>query len=173
MIREVPVRLVDGKQARIERSQIERKGDRSLVGVSQRVLRITHQQTKNTQRFDCPERTSSSVGSNQDSRSKSNQIKCRRSQIEANRASTVSNWSQLELWRGIRSRANQIWGSPEDVEFFFILCLQAMIIVAWNGSGQPSSIFSSDVFKKVLSVFITAAILKLGQGRLHFISLLS
>lgn len=41
---------------------------------------------------------------------------------------------------------------------------KAMIIVAWNGTGQPSSIFTSDVFKKVLSVFITAAILKLGQG---------
>jgi hypothetical protein len=42
---------------------------------------------------------------------------------------------------------------------------KAMIIVAWNGTGELSSIFSSDVFKKVLSVFITAAILKLGQGR--------
>ncbi|KAH7849658.1 hypothetical protein Vadar_021042 [Vaccinium darrowii] len=52
---------------------------------------------------------------------------------------------------------------------FFVLCLQAMIIVAWNGSGNPSSIFSSDVFKKVLSVFITAAILKLGQAVLDFI----
>ncbi|XP_058227891.1 callose synthase 3 [Rhododendron vialii] len=52
---------------------------------------------------------------------------------------------------------------------FFILCLQAMIIVAWNGSGNPSSIFSSDIFKKVLSVFITAAILKLGQAVLDFI----
>lgn len=41
-----------------------------------------------------------------------------------------------------------------------------MIIVAWNGSGQPTSIFNSDVFKKSLSVFITAAIFKLGQGRL-------
>lgn len=41
---------------------------------------------------------------------------------------------------------------------------QAMIIVAWNGTGEPTAIFSSDVFKKVLSVFITAAILKLGQG---------
>jgi callose synthase len=42
---------------------------------------------------------------------------------------------------------------------------KAMIIVAWNGTGELSSVFSSDVFKKVLSVFITAAILKLGQGR--------
>lgn len=41
---------------------------------------------------------------------------------------------------------------------------QAMIIVAWNGTGEPTAIFGSDVFKKVLSVFITAAILKLGQG---------
>ena len=40
-----------------------------------------------------------------------------------------------------------------------------MIIVAWNGSGKPSAVFSGDVFKKVLSVFITAAILKLGQGK--------
>lgn len=44
-----------------------------------------------------------------------------------------------------------------------VLC-KVMIIVAWNGSGEPSAIFDSDVFKKVLSVFITAAILKLGQG---------
>jgi hypothetical protein len=45
-------------------------------------------------------------------------------------------------------------------------CIKAMIIVAWNGTGQPSSIFDPHVFKKVLSIFITAAILKLGQGEL-------
>lgn len=39
-----------------------------------------------------------------------------------------------------------------------------MIIVAWNGSGNPTDIFKGDVIKKVLSIFITAAILKLGQG---------
>ncbi|GMH27282.1 hypothetical protein Nepgr_029125 [Nepenthes gracilis] len=52
---------------------------------------------------------------------------------------------------------------------FYILCLQAMIIVAWNGSGQPSSLFDADVFQKVLSVFITAAILKLFQAILDII----
>jgi hypothetical protein len=36
-------------------------------------------------------------------------------------------------------------------------------IIAWNG-GAPSDIFYARVFKKVLSIFITAAILKLGQG---------
>jgi callose synthase len=38
-----------------------------------------------------------------------------------------------------------------------------MIIIAWNG-GTPSDIFDTGVFKQVLSIFITAAILKLGQG---------
>ncbi|KAL0459295.1 UNVERIFIED_CONTAM: Callose synthase 3, partial [Sesamum latifolium] len=46
---------------------------------------------------------------------------------------------------------------------------EAMIIIAWNGSGQPSSVFDADVFKKVLSIFITAAILKLGQAMLDVI----
>ncbi|KAA8549605.1 hypothetical protein F0562_001377 [Nyssa sinensis] len=62
-----------------------------------------------------------------------------------------------------------IFRSFDRMWSFFVLCLQAMIIVAWNGSGQPSSIFGSDVFKKVLSVFITAAILKLGQAVLDVI----
>ena len=52
-----------------------------------------------------------------------------------------------------------------DMVLKFCDSVKAMIIVAWNGSGNPNSIFSGDVFKKVLSVFITAAILKLGQGR--------
>ncbi|KAG8646373.1 callose synthase 1 isoform X1 [Manihot esculenta] len=47
---------------------------------------------------------------------------------------------------------------------FFILCLQAMIIIAWNGSGKLSSIFEGDVFKKVLSIFITSAILNFVQA---------
>ncbi|KAF9621111.1 hypothetical protein IFM89_016605 [Coptis chinensis] len=52
---------------------------------------------------------------------------------------------------------------------FFILSLQAMIIIAWNGSGDPTAIFKSGVFKRVLSIFITAAILKLGQAVLDLI----
>jgi callose synthase len=38
-----------------------------------------------------------------------------------------------------------------------------MIIVSWNG-GTPSDIFDDGVFKQVLTIFIIAAILKLGQG---------
>lgn len=39
-----------------------------------------------------------------------------------------------------------------------------MIIVAWNGD-LGDVVTNGDVFKKVLSVFITAAILKFGQGK--------
>ncbi|KAF8395917.1 hypothetical protein HHK36_019872 [Tetracentron sinense] len=65
------------------------------------------------------------------------------------------------------------WPMRADADFFCQTLEQlridkngAMIIVAWNGSGQPSSIFNSNVIKKVLSIFITAAILKLGQANI-------
>ncbi|EEC81348.1 hypothetical protein OsI_24536 [Oryza sativa Indica Group] len=44
----------------------------------------------------------------------------------------------------------------------------AMIIIAWNG-GTPSDIFDVGVFKQVLSIFITAAVLKLGQAILDIV----
>ncbi|KAH7669357.1 callose synthase protein [Dioscorea alata] len=61
-----------------------------------------------------------------------------------------------------------IFRSFDRMWSFFILSLQAMIILSWNG-GSPSDIFDSGVFKKVLSIFITAAILKLGQAVLDVI----
>lgn len=58
------------------------------------------------------------------------------------------------------------------LEIIGLLCmkfqLKAMIIIAWNGSGDISAIFETDVFKKVLSIFITAAILKLAQGKINY-----
>ncbi|PQQ19843.1 callose synthase 2 [Prunus yedoensis var. nudiflora] len=62
-----------------------------------------------------------------------------------------------------------IFRSFDRMWSFYILSLQAMIIVAWNGSGDLSSMFEGDVFKKVLSIFITAAIMKLGQAVLDLI----
>ncbi|KAG6508977.1 hypothetical protein ZIOFF_034360 [Zingiber officinale] len=44
---------------------------------------------------------------------------------------------------------------------------EAMIIIAWNGGS--SAIFDGEVVRKVLSIFITAAILKLGQAVLDVI----
>ncbi|MFS7983818.1 putative 1,3-beta-glucan synthase [Helianthus anomalus] len=71
------------------------------------------------------------------------------------RAAKVNFVEIRSYWHVFRS-FDRMWS-------FFILCLHAMIIVAWNGDGNLTSIFESDVFKKVLSVFITASILKLGQ----------
>ncbi|KAI4386274.1 hypothetical protein MLD38_004220 [Melastoma candidum] len=62
-----------------------------------------------------------------------------------------------------------IFRSFDRMWSFFILSLQVMIIVAWNGKGDLFALFTPDVFKKVLSVFITAAILKLGQAVLDVI----
>ncbi|KAL5206999.1 hypothetical protein ABZP36_031434 [Zizania latifolia] len=61
-----------------------------------------------------------------------------------------------------------IFRSFDRMWSFLILSLQAMIIIAWNG-GTPSDIFDTGVFKEVLSIFITAAILKLGQAILDII----
>ncbi|GJY02099.1 callose synthase 3 [Tanacetum coccineum] len=44
-----------------------------------------------------------------------------------------------------------------------------MIIVAWNVAGNPTSIFNHDVFQKVMNVFITASVLKLGQAVLDIL----
>ncbi|KAF5736396.1 callose synthase 2-like [Tripterygium wilfordii] len=62
-----------------------------------------------------------------------------------------------------------IFRSFDRMWSFYILCLQAMIIIASNGSGKLSSIFEGDVFKQVLSIFITAAILKFAQAVLDII----
>lgn len=87
---------------------------------------------------------------------------------DANQAVKRNRWmgkinfvETRSFWHIFRS-FDRMWG-------FFILCLQAMIIIAWNGSGQLSSIFEGDVFKKVMSIFITAAILKLAQAVLDII----
>lgn len=42
-------------------------------------------------------------------------------------------------------------------------CFQAMLIVAWN-SGSLLGFFDGDVFRKVLTIFITAAFLNFLQG---------
>ncbi|KAI7755158.1 hypothetical protein M8C21_026028, partial [Ambrosia artemisiifolia] len=66
------------------------------------------------------------------------------------------NFVEIDSYWHIFRSFDRLWS-------FFILSLQAMIIIAWNGSGELSAIFDGVVFKKVLSIFITAAVLKLAQ----------
>ncbi|PUZ78420.1 hypothetical protein GQ55_1G451200 [Panicum hallii var. hallii] len=77
------------------------------------------------------------------------------------------NWMGKVNFVEIRSFWH-IFRSFDRMWSFLILSLQAMIIIAWNG-GTPSDIFDRGVFKQVLSIFITAAILKLCQAILDII----
>ncbi|XP_062200996.1 putative callose synthase 6 [Phragmites australis] len=52
---------------------------------------------------------------------------------------------------------------------FFILSFQAMVIIAWSSSGSLSAIFEPDVFKNVLTIFITAAFLNFLQATLELV----
>ncbi|KAK9283040.1 hypothetical protein L1049_011268 [Liquidambar formosana] len=87
---------------------------------------------------------------------------------EERKSTTGDRWMGKVNFVEIRSFWH-IFRSFDRMWSFYILSLQAMIIIAWNGSGNPSSIFEGDVFKKVLSIFITAAILKLAQAVLDII----
>ncbi|KAM0909445.1 hypothetical protein ACQ4PT_014810 [Festuca glaucescens] len=52
---------------------------------------------------------------------------------------------------------------------FFILALQAMIIIAWSPSGSLSAIFDPTVFRNVMTIFITASFLNFLQATLEII----
>lgn len=52
---------------------------------------------------------------------------------------------------------------------FFILAFQAMLIIAWSPSGSLTAFFDPDVFRRVLSIFITAAFLNFFQAALDII----
>ncbi|KAK9266834.1 hypothetical protein L1049_001605 [Liquidambar formosana] len=52
---------------------------------------------------------------------------------------------------------------------FFILAFQGMVIIAWSPSGSITALFDEDVFKSVLSIFISSAFLNFLQATLDMI----
>ncbi|CAN4104415.1 unnamed protein product [Withania somnifera] len=62
-----------------------------------------------------------------------------------------------------------LYRSFDRMWIFFILALQAMVIIAWNQSGSLYLIFDADVFRSVLSIFITAAILNVLRATLDIV----
>ncbi|KAH9779599.1 putative callose synthase 8 [Citrus sinensis] len=58
----------------------------------------------------------------------------------------------------------QIFRSFDRMWSFYILCLQAMIIMACHDLESPLQVFDADVFEDIMSIFITSAILKLIQA---------
>ncbi|KAI3865921.1 hypothetical protein MKX03_024071 [Papaver bracteatum] len=60
----------------------------------------------------------------------------------------------------------QLFRSFHRMWNFFILSLQAMIIMAWHDLGSPFELFEERVFENITSIFITSAVLKLVQASL-------
>jgi hypothetical protein len=56
----------------------------------------------------------------------------------------------------------------ESIEYELVF--QAMIIIAWSPSGSIVAFFDEDVFKSVLSIFVTSAFLNLLQGIDEFLN---
>ncbi|TVU33970.1 hypothetical protein EJB05_15789 [Eragrostis curvula] len=63
-----------------------------------------------------------------------------------------TNFVEVRTFLHIYRSFNRMW-------MFFILAFQAMVIVSWSSSGSLSGITDGTVFRNVLSVFITAALL--------------
>ncbi|KAJ7965070.1 Callose synthase-like protein [Quillaja saponaria] len=62
-----------------------------------------------------------------------------------------------------------LYRSFDRMWIFFILALQAMIILAWSPSGSPAAIFDEDVFRSVMTIFITHSFLNFLQVTLDMI----
>ncbi|KAJ4726559.1 Callose synthase-like protein [Melia azedarach] len=58
----------------------------------------------------------------------------------------------------------QIFRSFDRMWSFFILSLQAMIIMACHDLGSPLEVFDAVIFEDIMSIFVTSAILKLIQA---------
>ncbi|KAK9676237.1 hypothetical protein RND81_11G063300 [Saponaria officinalis] len=83
-------------------------------------------------------------------------------QVVTGKRKPKTNFVEMRtFWHLFRS-FDRLW-------IFFILAFQTMVIVAWDPSGSITSIFDGDVFDRVLSIFITAAILNLLGATLDII----
>ncbi|GAB4847773.1 Callose synthase 5 [Ancistrocladus abbreviatus] len=63
-----------------------------------------------------------------------------------------------------------IFRSYDRLWTFYILALQAMVIIAWNGT-TPADLFKKDALYPVSSIFITAAFLRFLQSRIFLLDL--
>ncbi|KAK7305003.1 hypothetical protein VNO77_42901 [Canavalia gladiata] len=62
-----------------------------------------------------------------------------------------------------------LYRSFDRMWIFFILALQAMIIIAWSSLGPVGVFFDADVFRNVMTIFITYAFLNFLQVTLEII----
>ncbi|KAL1173629.1 hypothetical protein V6Z11_A05G424900 [Gossypium hirsutum] len=82
-------------------------------------------------------------------------------QITAGKRKPKTNFVEARTFWHLYRSFDRMW-------IFFIMAFQAMLIVAWN-SGSLLGFFDEDVFRKVLTIFITAAFLNFLQATLDII----
>ncbi|XP_078159510.1 callose synthase 7-like isoform X1 [Carex rostrata] len=85
-----------------------------------------------------------------------------RDQVVSGRRKPKTNFVEVRTYWHLFRSFDRMWT-------FFILAFQTMLIIAWSPSGSLSAIFDADVFREVLSIFITASLLNLLQASLDVI----
>ncbi|KAI8526616.1 hypothetical protein RHMOL_Rhmol12G0009600 [Rhododendron molle] len=83
-----------------------------------------------------------------------------RNQVTSGKRKPKTNFVEIRTFWHLYRSFDRLW-------IFFIVALQAMVIVAWSGS--LANIFDADVSKHVLSIFITSAFLNFFQATLDII----
>ncbi|KAL0561375.1 hypothetical protein IC582_001800 [Cucumis melo] len=83
-------------------------------------------------------------------------------QVAAGKRKPKTNFVEVRTFLHLYRSFDRMW-------IFFILAYQAMVIIAWSPGGSLVAVFDPDVFKSVLSIFITAAILNFLRATLDII----
>ncbi|KAL0732397.1 hypothetical protein Bca4012_008606 [Brassica carinata] len=86
----------------------------------------------------------------------------RHDQVSHGKRKPKTNFVEARTFWNLYRTFDRMW-------MFLVLSLQIMIIVAWSQSGSILNIFSEDVFKNVLTIFITSAFLNFLQATLDVI----
>ncbi|XP_047089291.1 callose synthase 3-like [Lolium rigidum] len=84
------------------------------------------------------------------------------STVRADKQKGKVNFVELRSFWHIFRSFDRMWN-------FFIIALQILVILAWSEGGSLGNLFDPLVFKRILSIFITSAILNLGQATLDII----
>lgn len=86
----------------------------------------------------------------------------RLNQTASGRRKPKTNFVEVRTFLHLYRNFDRMW-------IFFILAFQAMFIVAWSPSGSIANFFDADVFRSVLTIFITSAFLNFLQATLDIV----
>ncbi|KAJ4980938.1 hypothetical protein NE237_031775 [Protea cynaroides] len=86
----------------------------------------------------------------------------RSNNVTAGKRKPKTNFVEIRTFWHLYRSFDRLW-------VFFILAFQAMVIVAWNAGGSLYSLFDGDVFRQVMSIFITYSLLNFLQALLDII----